>query len=186
MKRHHGSTETRRLGKVWFLLCAVLLLNSCASITTTQAVPATDFTLQSLDGDQVQLANLRGRWVVLNFWATWCAPCVEELPLLQQLAEHYPDQLTVLALNMREDENEVRAFVAQHQLSMPVLLEPDDQTLIDYGVHGLPLSIVVSPDGEVVRRHVGPVDQAFETWLEQAIANTSQRRMRRGEHEVRP
>ncbi len=152
------------------LLCCVLLLNSCAS--TTEAVPVSDFAVRSLNGEQIQLADLRGRWVVLNFWATWCAPCVAELPLLQQLAERHADQLTVLAINMREEEAEVRAFVAQHNLSLPVLLEPDDQTLIEYGVQGLPLSIVVSPDGEVLQRHVGPVDQAFALWLEQAMANT--------------
>jgi len=55
---------------------------------------------------------------------------------------------------------------------LPVLLEPDDQTLIEYGVQGLPLSIVVSPDGEVLQRHLGLVDQAFQAWLEQAMAKT--------------
>jgi thiol-disulfide isomerase/thioredoxin len=147
----------------------MLLLNSCASANATKAVPASDFALQSLDGEQIQLADLRGHWVVINFWATWCAPCVAELPLLQQLAEHHGDQLAVLAINMREDEDQVRAFVEQHNISLPVLLEPDDQTLINYGVQGLPLSIVVSPQGEVVRRHAGPVDQAFEVWLEGLI-----------------
>lgn len=170
-KMHHGGTEARRMGK-WFLLCIVLLLASCTSSTTTDAVPATNFALPTLDGEQIQLAELRGRWVVINFWATWCAPCVAELPLLQQLAEQHPNKLAVLAVNMRENEDDVRAFIAQHEIDLQVLMQPDDQTLIDYGVQGLPLSIVVSPGGEVVRRHVGPVDQAFETWLENIIANT--------------
>jgi thiol-disulfide isomerase/thioredoxin len=172
MKRHHGGTETWRTRKFWFLLYVVLLLNGCTSETTIEAVPVSDFAVRSLNGEQIQLADLRGRWVVLNFWATWCAPCVAELPLLQQLAERHADQLTVLAVNMREDEAEVRAFVVQHNLSLPILLEPDDQTLLEYGVQGLPLSIVVSPDGEVLQRHLGLVDQAFQAWLEQAMAKT--------------
>ncbi len=177
MKIHHGGTDTRRSRKLRVLLCIILLLSSCASATTTEAIPATDFNLQSLNGEQTQLADLRGRWVVINFWATWCAPCVEELPLLQQLAEQHPNALAVLAINMREDEDAVRAFVEQHNLSLPVLLEPDDQMLLDYGVQGLPLSIMVSPNGEVMQRHVGPVDKAFETWLEQAMAKTEGQRI---------
>ena len=180
MKRHHQGTQTRGIRKVWFLLCAVLLLNNYASSTTTEAVPATDFALRSLDGEQIQLTDLRGRWVIINFWATWCAPCVEELPLLQQIAEQHFNGLAVLAINMRENEDDVRTFVDQHNLDLQVLLEPDDQTLIDYGVQGLPLSIVVSPGGKVTRRHVGPVDQAFETWLEQMMTTTSQRSIRKG------
>ena len=94
---------------------------------------------------------------MVNFWATWCAPCREEMPYLDLLAAQYADRLTVLAVNMREPEDAVAAFVAELDLQLPVLLAPDDATLLAYNVRGLPISFLIDPDGAVVQRVVGPV-----------------------------
>ena len=118
---------------------------------------APDFTLAALDGAAVQLSTLRGRWVLVNFWATWCAPCREEMTYLDGLAAQHADRLTVLAVNMRESEDAVAAFVAELDLHLPVLLMPDDGTLLAYNVRGLPISFLINPDGAVVQRMVGPV-----------------------------
>lgn len=153
----------RRRGIRW-LLCLVLLLAGCAS--GNQGNPsasdapfiAPDVALRTLDNQMVRLSDLRGRWVLLNFWATWCAPCVEELPALEALAARYANTFTILTINMREDPAAVQAFMTEHNLHLPVLLDPDDQTLLAYQVQGLPLSILVSPSGELVQRMAGPVD----------------------------
>jgi len=118
---------------------------------------APDFALVTLDGATVRLSNLRGRWVLVNFWATWCAPCREEMPYLDRLAAGHADRLSVLAVNMRERTTEVAAFAEELDLQLPVLLTPDDATLLAYNVHGLPISILVDPDGAIVARIAGPL-----------------------------
>jgi thiol-disulfide isomerase/thioredoxin len=121
------------------------------------AAHAPDFTLAALDGGTVTLSALRGRWVLVNFWATWCLPCREEMPLLAAAAQEHADTLTVLAVNMREQPEEVAAFLAELGVSLPVLLDPDDATLLAYQVRGLPVSYLVAPDGAIARRILGPV-----------------------------
>ncbi|MBP6440576.1 MAG: TlpA family protein disulfide reductase, partial [Caldilineaceae bacterium] len=97
---------------------------------------ARDFTLTTLAGEPVTLSDYRGKWVLLNFWATWCPPCVEEMPYLNQLAAER--DLVVLGVNFNEDRERVAQFVAEKGIDFPILLEPDDITLLFYGVRGLP------------------------------------------------
>lgn len=93
---------------------------------------APDFALVTLDGATVRLSELRGRWVLINFWATWCAPCRDEMPYLDRLAATHPDRLTVLGVNMREPATEVAIFADKLNLRLPILLAPDDATLLAY------------------------------------------------------
>ncbi|RLT39070.1 MAG: TlpA family protein disulfide reductase [Chloroflexi bacterium] len=116
------------------------------------------FEQATLDGSRLALADLRGRWVVVNFWATWCLPCREEMAFLQELAVENPEKLVVLGVNMRESPEDVRAFLADTGVSFPILLDPDDGTLLAYDVRGLPLTAVIGPDGALLERIVGPLD----------------------------
>lgn len=84
--------------------------------------PAHDFVLATLGGDTVRLSDQRGRWVLINFWATWCAPCRDEMPYLDRLAADHSDRLSVWAVNMREPEATVRAFVEELDLHLPILV----------------------------------------------------------------
>lgn len=122
---------------------------------------APDFELATLGGGTVRLSDLRGRWVLVNFWATWCAPCRDEMPYLDRLAVDHADHLSVLAVNMRESEATVRTFVEELDLHLPILLAPDDATLLAYYVRGLPISVLIDPDGSVTQRIVGPVQPGF-------------------------
>lgn len=134
--------------------------------TAVPAEYAPDFQLTTLTGDTVALADLRGRYVLINFWATWCLPCREEMPYLQELAARYPEQLTVLAINMREDAATVQPFLDEVRVTFPVLLHPDNETLLNYGVSGLPLSFVVDPDGVLRLRRMGPLTPAtMDAWV---------------------
>jgi thiol-disulfide isomerase/thioredoxin len=152
-------------------LAAACSPTSPAGEETTRAAdePAHVFALASTSGETVSLDELAGQWVLINFWATWCGPCVEEMPYLDSLARNEPD-LAVLGVNMRESRETVEAFAAAHDLHLPLLLDPDDATLAAYQVMNLPLTVVVSPDGSVAGRFFGPLEpDAFETWLRDAI-----------------
>ncbi len=128
--------------------------------------PASDFYLPMTDGATVRLPDLRGQWVLVNFWATWCAPCREEMPYLTHLASEHAGDLTVLAVNMREPPGVITPFVVELGLDLPILLQPDDATLLAYDVRGLPVSVLIDPDGMAALRAVGPlVEGVVETVL---------------------
>jgi peroxiredoxin len=155
----------------------VLLLSACdssanhesTSTPTQTATPAPltapDFTLQILDGGSFSLSEQLGRWVVLNFWATWCEPCKLEMPDLQRIIHSYGDQVVLVGINLRETPTLVRAFAEAHGVQFPLLLNPDDKLLSDYLVMGLPLTVVVDPSGYVALRQFGPVDPDFQGML---------------------
>lgn len=164
------------------LIFALLLLVGCASApaesTPTQAAtpeaevaadsfPAPDFTLTALDGTSYTLSELRGKWVLINWWATWCGPCVTEMPYLQRIADERAEKVVVLGINLSESREQVEAFASENEISFPLLLSPSDATVIDYLVTGLPQTLIVNPDGDIVARQFGViVPQTFESTLD--------------------
>ena len=119
-----------------------------------------DFTLPDMDGRPHSLSDYRGKWVLVNYWATWCPPCLEELPELEVFHSGAEGKAVVLGVNMEEiEESELRAFVDQQFLSFPILVASErpwrDQLVGP--VDGLPTSYLVAPDGEVVARQVGQI-----------------------------
>ena len=122
--------------------------------------PAAEFTIRDLDGRSVSLQEFRGRVVLLNFWATWCAPCREEIPAMQTLARDLgPQGLVVLAVNYEEDAETVQAFVRDTALGLPVLLDRDGAVARRYRVAGLPTSFFIDRRGAVVGSVIG-----FRDW----------------------
>ena len=140
------------------LLSSILLGLSvlAAGLTPLRAV-AMDFALENLDGETVRLSDYRGRWVVVNFWATWCPPCIRELPELIAFQAMNPAH-QVLGISYEDTPSEeVRSFVRRFAVNYPVL-RADDEALPPFeSLRGLPTTVVVSPDGEVVVDHTGPV-----------------------------
>lgn len=124
---------------------------------------APDFTTQRLDGATVQLSELRGKPVVLNFWATWCGPCQDEMPLLQQAVDRYGGAgLTVLAVNYQQtDANGIQAFLRKVGAKFPAVYDPNGQIAREYGVTvGLPVSIFIDRTGTVEFIQVGQMSDA--------------------------
>ena len=131
--------------------------------TTTQltyAAPA-ELELQGLDGRQHSLADYRGKWVLVNYWATWCPPCREELPELEVFYSNHKDTAVVLGVNMEDiDTGKLRKFVEEQFLSFPILRGTRAAANALGPVPGLPTTYLVTPAGEVVARQVGPVTAA--------------------------
>jgi thiol-disulfide isomerase/thioredoxin len=143
-------------GPAWLLVVLTLLVVTLSSACRSGPVTsgsAPDFTLDSLN----TLSDLEGQVVVLDFWATWCGPCVEGLDHLQQLHEQYTDQdVVVLAINVGETRDEVAGFVAHYGYSFTALLDSDDRVTEVYGVQGIPHTLVVDRQGEVHHTLGGP------------------------------
>jgi thiol-disulfide isomerase/thioredoxin len=118
--------------------------------------PAPAFALKDMDGKPISLASLKGKVVVLDFWATWCGPCREGLPHIEALAkQHAADPVRVFAINREEKEDVVKAFITETKLSLPVLLDGDGATAHAYLVNGIPATIIIGKDGKVAASFVG-------------------------------
>jgi cytochrome c biogenesis protein CcmG, thiol:disulfide interchange protein DsbE len=123
--------------------------------------PAPALRLQGLDGRPVDLAALRGRPVVVNFWATWCEPCVREFPLLRQAAAtHTRDRLAVVGVLTNDRPAAARAFVRRHHATWPVGIDPDATTAGRWGAVGLPHTWFIRPDGTLASHQLGELTQA--------------------------
>ncbi len=129
--------------------------------------PAPDFKLTSLDGREVALSSFLGQHVVIDFWATWCAPCKKALPHIQALSEGTPG-LVVLTVNA-EPPSVARSFVEQYGYSFTTLVDTDRSVSAQYGVTAIPTTFIITPDGIVARQMVGyhNTDQ-----LRQALTST--------------
>jgi peroxiredoxin len=122
---------------------------------------APPFERTTLDGEALALVDLRGSPVIVNFWATWCAPCREEMPQLQALYETYAtDGLRILGVNMGESPRAVAAWRAGFGLTFDLLLDPDERLARTYALLGYPTTVVISPEGVVLRVYRGAVTAA--------------------------
>lgn len=117
---------------------------------------APDFELQSLDGTKIKLSDLKGKNVIINFWATWCGYCVSEMPDLQKLQDTYKDEeLLVLAVNVGESKEVVQKFKEDNKLNLTVLLDEDSSIANLYGLRSFPSTLTVNKEGEIVTGYVG-------------------------------
>ena len=142
---------------------------STAVQTYPPDTPAPPLRLQGLDGAAVDLAALRGRPVVVNFWATWCVPCVREFPLLRRAAAaHRGDRLAVVGVLTNDRPAAARAFVRRHDATWPVGIDADAATAGRWGAVGLPHTYFVHPDGTLASHQLGELSQAS---LERQLAS---------------
>ena len=124
-----------------------------------QSSPAPEFQLETLDGTSIKLADLRGRPVLINFWATWCGPCQQEMPLIEQYYQKYKSDLVVLAVNSAEPQTDVQTFVTNYNLTFPVLLDPDYKVEDLYRVRAFPTTFFVDKSGTIRYQQIGVLSE---------------------------
>jgi len=118
---------------------------------------AEDFTLPLVGGTKFRLAAQRGKVVMINFWATWCPPCREEMPAMERLWQHHKDQgFVIVAVSLDADPTVVKPFVDRHTLTFPVALDPKMDLGNAYGVRALPSSFIVDTQGYLAALALGP------------------------------
>jgi len=121
---------------------------------------APDFSLKDLTGKKVELKQFKGKVIFLNFWATWCSPCREEMPYLEVLHQQFKEKnFILLAISVDyEGLKPVQEFINKHHYTFPVLLDPKFKTLDLFGVKGIPTTYLIDKKGRTVGKAVGPRD----------------------------
>jgi len=141
-----------------FVLMLVLVAGcNRGSHPTLVGNPAPDFTVQDADR-KVTLHDLRGKVVVLNFWATWCPPCVEEMPSLAQMQSNLKDRVVVLAVSVDDDERSYRTFLKKNNVDLLTVRDPQQKSNELYGTFKFPETYIIDRQGVVQRKFIGPVD----------------------------
>ena len=140
------------------LLAACLISLVCASLAGAASVkgPAPNFTLKSMGGNNLKLSEMTGNVVLINFWASWCGPCREEMPLLNALHKKYqPLGFTVLGVNVEEQVDSARGFLSNFPVDFPILLDNTNKVSKQYNVIAMPTTVVVDRDGNMRFLHEG-------------------------------
>jgi peroxiredoxin len=151
------------------LLFVAVLITGCSeqqggqsqfSAGAVKGEPAPDFTLTDMQGQKVTLSDLKGKVVILNFWATWCPPCREEMPSMEQLYRRYGGQgLVILAVNVEENGmSAVKRFLQRTPYSFPILLDADAEVQNTYKVFRFPETFIIDRNGNIVEKVIGAID----------------------------
>ncbi|MGI8552171.1 MAG: TlpA family protein disulfide reductase [Dehalococcoidia bacterium] len=132
-----------------------------------QPYTAPNFDFALFNGDRFSLAQQQGKVVVVNFWASWCLPCRDEAPVLEQAWEHYRDQGVVfVGVDIKDTPEDAQRFLQRYVAGYPNGFDSQKQIYINYGVYGLPETFVVDPRGRIIHHIIGPVSQTqLDGWL---------------------
>jgi peroxiredoxin len=157
---------SKRLATLLALAALVLALGSCRNSEPAEiGKTAPDFTVS--DGQKtVQLSQLRGKPVLLNFWATWCPPCVQEVPALVALQQQMGDKVTVLAVSMDVDADAYNAFTSKRMQGVLTVRDPDHKSSTLYGTFAYPETFLIGRDGKIQRKFIGAVEWTSPEMIE--------------------
>ena len=155
----------KRVIAIIFILC--LLSSACSREKGGEATgsiiigsKAPDFSMTGISGQQISLKDLRGQGVLVNFWATWCYPCREEMDDLKAAYEKYKDQgIVILGIDMKEGEETVRKFTDSYKITYPILIDTDGKVSDAYNVFGIPSSFFIDREGIIRDIILGEMNQ---------------------------
>jgi cytochrome c biogenesis protein CcmG, thiol:disulfide interchange protein DsbE len=182
------------VGGILLPIAAVLALLAYGFTRDAKYIPtpligrlAPDFTLTLMDGSALRLADLRGKAVFLNFWASWCPPCRVEAPALEAAWRRYRERDVVfLGVNIQDTDENARRFLSEFAITYPNGIDRGSRIAIDYGVWGLPETFFIDREGRITYKHVGALGEAtVAVKLEEALAGVVSTAEGRGEFRIR-
>ena len=142
-------------------------METMAIVKFDPKIQAQNFILPDLNGNQVSLADYRGKVVFLNFWASWCLPCRAEMPSMEKLYNKFKNSdFAILAVNLGEGKEQVKAFKELYSLNFPILLDAESSVGSIYGAISIPTSYLIDRDGYMIGGALGPRDWASEEAFE--------------------
>jgi peroxiredoxin len=141
-------------------------------LNTTNAAgvnePAPDFMLEDTTGQEVRLSDFLGRAVVLNYWATWCGPCIREMPMFQKYYELYPSDMVVIGIDLQETDEEVKSFLGNMDLTYKILIDHKGDIGKSFQVYALPNTFFIDSDGIIRYHHIGVMtEEQFKVYISQ-------------------
>jgi peroxiredoxin len=161
--------EFKIVSKLTLIILFSFFLSGMASPPLRVGGPAPSFELENLKGETFKSSDLKNKVVILNFWATWCVPCIKEVPELKKAYVSFKDNdVEIIAINFAETRSKVEGFVEKHNLNFPVLLDKYGDVSQDYRVRNLPVTYIISPDGIIVDLVFGGISPEYiQTTLKQ-------------------
>jgi peroxiredoxin len=158
-----------RISWIFWLLLAYLPAAAQSKVDYKKAIPimqpmkdnapTPDFDLATPDGKKISLKSFRGKVVLLNFWASWCVPCREEMPAMEKLYQEYKDKnFVILAVAVKDRKQDAIDFIKELKITYPIALDPEAQVGSLYGAWGLPATYLIGPKGEGLARGWGPAE----------------------------
>lgn len=154
--------------RTWLGITAVVVLAVSTSSAGLEQSVAPDFTLKSINGDNLRLSEFRGEVVLINFWASWCGPCRQEMPVLSELHDKYKALgFTVLGVNVEEEPGKARRLLKEMQVSFPVLLDNESVVSKQYNVVAMPSTVLVDRNGNMRYLHKGYKPGLEDVYLQQ-------------------
>ena len=163
MKNHVSNTI-----RTWVGVTAVILMTVSSVTAGIKETAAPDFTLKSVGGENLKLSEYRGEVVLINFWASWCGPCRQEMPVLSELHDKYKALgFTVLGVNVEEDSSKARKLLQEMSVSFPVLLDNESVVSKQYDVVAMPSTVLVDRNGNMRYLHKGYKPGLEDVYLQQ-------------------
>lgn len=145
----------RKILIVLLIACTAAFVVGCEETPTVRKVSGKDFTLNDLDGNPVRLSDYKGKVVMLEFWASWCAPCRQSVPELKTLNEKYKDRgFSLIAISLDENPKKVREFVEEFDIHYTVVIDNRDVNAA-YGVNSIPTTFILDREGNIASKRLG-------------------------------
>lgn len=126
--------------------------------TTENNEKSIDFTLTDLSGTNISLSDFKGKKVFLNFWATWCGPCIQEMPYINEISKEYKD-IEIVTVNLSEPKNIVEKFIQNNNYEFRVLLDLEGEVGDKYKAYSIPTSILINEEGYIIDTHIGSMQK---------------------------